>query len=359
MNSYGAPEREGAPRPLGDAAALAEAERVLAGGPGAQGRVRRDAPLGPLTTYRVGGPAALLVIASENDDLVAIAAAASVAELPILVVGRGSNLLVSDAGFGGIAVILDPAGEGFGEVVIDGTHVTAGAAVALPALARQVTDAGLTGLEWAVGVPGSVGGGVRMNAGGHGSDIAHVLLRASVAHLGHGAERARPVLWPVEELGYAYRHSRVGPGHFVLHAEFGLTPGDAEAGRRTIREIVRWRREHQPGGQNAGSVFTNPPDVSAGWLVEAAGLKGHRIGTAAVSPKHANFIQADPDGSADDVLALIRDVQDIVRRVHAVDLQTEVRLVGFPDTHVPAVKGRHPASQSPSTGGSSLPGGGP
>ncbi len=131
-----------------------------------------DGPIGALTTYRVGGNAAVSVTVGSLEDLVLVSAAVAASALPVLVVGRGSNLLVADAGFPGIAVILDPGA--FGSVTVSGRHVRAGAAVALPALARQTVEAGLTGLEWAVGVPGSVGGGVRMNAGGHGSDMAAV-----------------------------------------------------------------------------------------------------------------------------------------------------------------------------------------
>jgi UDP-N-acetylmuramate dehydrogenase len=134
----------------------------------------------------------------------------------------------------------------------------------------------------------------------------------------------------VEDLDYGYRRSAVLGHHVVTEAEFHLAAGDPERGRETIRDIVRWRRENQPGGQNAGSVFTNPPGDSAGRLIDAAGLKGHRIGTAEVSTKHANFIQADADGSADDVFALIRLIRGEVARRFGVDLHPEVRLIGFP-----------------------------
>jgi UDP-N-acetylmuramate dehydrogenase len=287
-----------------------------------------------LTTYRVGGPAAVLATVQREADLDLIREAALVSRLPVLVVGRGSNLLVADAGFAGIAVLLDAAG--FGSVQISGTEVGAGASVALPALARQTVEAGLTGFEWAAGVPGSVGGGVRMNAGGHGSDIAHSLRCCRVVDLGPGAldpsgaggaGGARTLLLP--DLRYGYRTSAIQPHEVVVAATFELAAGDPRVGRATIRDIVRWRREHQPGGQNAGSVFTNPPGSSAGWLIDTAGCKGRRWGSALVSPKHANFIQADNDGSADDVVALLELVRQEVDRVHGVHLETEVRLIGF------------------------------
>lgn len=290
-------------------------------------RVQPGGSVGALTTYRVGGPAAVLVNAAGRGDLAVVADAVAASGLPVLVVGRGSNLLVADAGFGGIAVTLDAVG--FGAVEVDGQTVRAGGAVALPALARQTVEAGLTGMEWAVGVPGSVGGGVRMNAGGHGSDVAHTLSSCVVVDLSGPGGPARTL--SLADLDYSYRHSSVRAHDAVVEATFSLATGDVERGRETIREIVRWRREHQPGGQNAGSVFTNPAGDSAGRLIDAAGLKGRRWRTAMVSPKHANFIQADAGGSADDVRALIEVVRSEVAAAHGVDLRPEVRLIGFPE----------------------------
>ncbi len=281
-----------------------------------------DAPLGARTTYRVGGRAAVLVEVSSVHDLTRVAAAVVASDLPTLVVGRGSNLLVADDGFPGIAVVLGPA---FEAVVIDGTAVTAGGAAPLPVLARRTAAAGLTGLEWAVGIPGTVGGGVRMNAGGHGSDVAANLVGIHALDLRTGDHG--PVAAPALDLGY--RRSAVRSTMVVLDATFELVAGDAEAATAAVAEIVRWRREHQPGGQNAGSVFSNPPGDAAGRLVDAAGCRGLRHGTAQVSPKHANFIQADPDGRADDVLALLLEVARRVSDTSGVELRTEVRLVGF------------------------------
>jgi UDP-N-acetylmuramate dehydrogenase len=298
-------------------------------------RVVAQGAIGALTTYRVGGVAALLVTAASLDDLQLVAKAAGASGLPVLVVGRGSNLLVADAGFPGIAVLLDPAG--FSAVTIEGRSVTAGAAVALPALARQTVEAGLTGMEWAVGVPGSVGGGIRMNAGGHGSDVAHTLVDCHLVDLGRpGGEVA---VWTRDRLQLGYRRSAIGPSLVVIAGRFALQPGDPDAGRDTIRHIVRWRREHQPGGQNAGSVFANPPGDSAGRLIDAAGLKGRRIGSAMVSPKHANFIQADTGGRADDVKALMAVVAEEVRAKHGISLQPEVRMIGFGDNPKPQLEG--------------------
>lgn len=296
--------------------AIEEAAALL--GPG----VRRDVPLGPLTTYRVGGPAALFVEVAGDDDLARVAGVVRTTGIEVLVVGKGSNLLVADAGFPGLALVL---GEGFTDVTVEGTTVRAGGATPLPVLARRSVAAGLTGLEWAVGVPGSVGGGVRMNAGGHGSDMAASLRRVRVLDLATGEDGEVPVA----DLELGYRRSAVGASQVVVWAEFALAPGDVEAGTTELADIVRWRREHQPGGQNAGSVFTNPPGDSAGRLVDLAGCKGLRRGSAHVSTKHANFIQADPGGSADDVAALIDEVRARVAEVTGVDLHPELRMLGF------------------------------
>ncbi|HXH56447.1 UDP-N-acetylmuramate dehydrogenase [Iamia sp.] len=289
-------------------------------------RARRDVALGPLSTYRVGGPAALLVQADDQTDLVRVAVAVTASGLPTLVVGKGSNLLVADEGFAGIVVVLGPA---FATVAVQGTVVRAGGAASMPVVARRTAMAGLTGFEWAVGVPGSVGGAVRMNAGGHGSDMAATLRSIRVADLAAGKDGAVPASSPATGLALGYRRSSVTASQVVVEAELALRPGEAAAATAEISEIVRWRREHQPGGANAGSVFTNPADDSAGRLVAAAGAKGLRLGTAAVSEKHANFIQADRGGRAADVLALMVEVARRVEATSGVRLQPETRMVGL------------------------------
>lgn len=313
--------------PSGDGDGLDVAAEIL--GPHARG----DVSLAGLTTYRAGGPAALLLEARDLSDLELAARALAAGGLDVLVLGRGSNLLVADAGFPGLVVTL---GEGFADVVIEGTAVRAGGACPLPVLARRSAASALTGLEWAVGVPGSVGGGVRMNAGGHGSEIAGCLTRAWVFDLhAAAADSDSPSSAATEmaaaELNFGYRRSAVAPGCVVVEAEFALAPTEREVAEARVAEIVRWRREHQPGGANAGSVFANPPGDSAGRLIEAAGAKGLRRGSAFVSPKHANFFQVDADGSADDVVALMVDVQALVRDRMDVVLVPEVQLVGFPE----------------------------
>ncbi len=284
----------------------------------------RGAALGSRTTYRVGGPAALGVEVADEAALLEVARALRGLAVPVLVVGNGSNLLVADPGFAGLAVTL---GAGFETVEIRADEVRAGGALALPTLARRTAAAGLTGLEWAVGVPGSVGGAVRMNAGGHGSDTVATLVTYRVVDLAD----ARATDHPAADLAAAYRHTGIGATDVVVSATHRLLPGDPVAGRTAIDEIVRWRRANQPGGSNAGSVFTNPDDDSAGRLIDSCGLKGLRIGTAEVSPKHANFIQADRGGSADDVRRVMDRVRQVVAAETGVELTSEVRMVGFDD----------------------------
>ena len=322
---------------------------AVAGFVGARGE--RNVTLRPFTTFRIGGPADLLVRAQTIADLDLLKAAfdsigSAAAGLDLLVIGQGSNLLVSDDGFRGVVIML--SGE-FEQIAIqpgvdaeDPVVVSAGGAVKLPVLARRTVAAGLRGLEWMVGVPGSVGGGVRMNAGGHGSDVRANLGGASLFSLRGDAAGLRRVDADALELGY--RSSAVQTDEIVIGASFRLAtdggPGGARGGGPAesaatgdaeLREIVRWRREHQPGGQNAGSVFVNPipGELPAAVLVDQLGLRGFRIGGAFVSEKHANFIQASDGATAADVRAVMEHVRAAVRESTGFELRSEVRLVGF------------------------------
>jgi UDP-N-acetylmuramate dehydrogenase len=313
---------------------LAETDRIDTAAAVLGPLASRNEPLAPMTTYRVGGVAALFVRARSVDDLGAVAAARAASGLPVLIVGRGSNLLVADSGFPGIAVsIVDLAG-GIESAALahGGCVVTAGGGVALPVLARRTAASGITGFEWAVGVPGSVGGAVRMNAGGHGSDMAACLRDVDLFDL--SAAEPEPVTLPVEALGLRFRGSDLSAEQVVLAARLGLQPGDRATAEAEIAEIVRWRRENQPGGQNAGSVFVNPVpfEVSAGSLIDGLGLRGFRIGTASVSEKHANFIQAAEGGRAADVVAVMTAVRQKVLAATGYRLRSEIRLIGFPES---------------------------
>ncbi|HKH26376.1 MAG TPA: UDP-N-acetylmuramate dehydrogenase [Acidimicrobiia bacterium] len=286
-----------------------------------------NASFADLSTYRVGGPVAVLVRVRGVDALVTVAEAARRHQPRLLVTGRGSNLLMSDAGFSGLVVVLEGDFEAIDVLEQSPGALRAGGAVPLPVLARRAAAAGLAGLEFYVGIPGSVGGAVRMNAGGHGRETVEVLRRAWVLDL-LGEEPPTARARDVTELELGYRRSNLQPSEVVTAAEFAVSPDDAAACEARVAEIVRWRREHQPGGQNAGSVFRNPPGDSAGRLIEAAGLKGLRVGGAVVSEKHANFFQAEAGATARDVLDLVAEVQRRVAKATGVELVPELHVVG-------------------------------
>ncbi|MCS5677137.1 MAG: UDP-N-acetylmuramate dehydrogenase [Actinomycetota bacterium] len=304
-----------------DPEGLARFDQAMVGVEMVEG-ILTDHPIGPMTTYRAGGSAARFVRPVDRSELEAVAAGVASAGIPVLVVGRGSNLLVADAGFWGLVVQL---GQGFEKVRTEGNRVMAGAAVSLPVLARRTVAESLTGFEWAVGVPGSLGGAVRMNAGGHGSDMASSLVSADTVDLTTGEGRHRTLA----DLSLGYRSSSIDKSEVVVEATIALAVGNTASGEERLAEIVRWRRENQPGGQNAGSVFTNPVGDSAGRLIDEAGLKGWRFGSASVSERHANFIQVDEGGSADDVVILMDVVARRVDEVHGIRLEPETVIVGF------------------------------
>jgi UDP-N-acetylmuramate dehydrogenase len=281
-----------------------------------------------LNTYRVGGPVAVLVRVHDVDALATVADAARRHQPRLLVIGRGSNLLVSDAGFSGLVVVLEGGFETIDAPEQSSQALRAGGAVPLPVLARRAAAGGLAGLEFYVGIPGSVGGAVRMNAGGHGRETVEVLRRAWVLDLLDTDAPPTALERDVADLELDYRHSNLRPSEVVTAAEFTVTRDDPVACEARVAEIVRWRREHQPGGQNAGSVFRNPPGDSAGRLIDAAGLKGLRVGGAVVSEKHANFFQADAGATARDVLDLVAEVQRRVAKASGVELVPELHVVG-------------------------------
>lgn len=281
-----------------------------------------DYSLASLCTYKVGGSADVFVEIHDVEELSDVSEVVKEFNLDVLVVGKGSNLLVSDSGFRGLVIQL---GSGFDFVEITENRLIAGGITFLPIAARKSAAASLAGFEWAVGVPGSIGGAVRMNAGGHGSDMAESLVTADVYDLATGELTS---LDPkAMELGY--RTSNLLPHQIVVSATFELEPGDKETSETAISNIVKWRRENQPGGQNAGSVFANPDGDYAARLIDNCGLKGFRIGTAEVSEKHANFIQADRDAKAEDVYLLIQAIQEKVREKTGFELHPENKLIGF------------------------------
>ncbi|MFL6238408.1 MAG: UDP-N-acetylmuramate dehydrogenase [Actinomycetes bacterium] len=315
--------------PRADPAQVAEvAARIAATGL----EVQRDRPLGPLTTFGIGGPTAVFVEPSDVAQLVAMLRAlgdSAPDDVPVLVLGRGSNLLVSDAGFPGIVVRL---GKGFAGVHRDGDQVTAGAAMTMPQLAAWSAKQGLAGLEFAAAIPASVGGSVRMNAGAHGGEVGDHLVSAEVmlAPDGESQTLARAAL------GLAYRHSELPARSLVVAAKWQLSPDEPATIKSRLDRHREYRRATQPlRARSCGSTFTNPEGDSAGRIVEAAGLKGLRIGGARVSEKHANFIVVDSGTRATDVLAVIVEVRRAVLAAGGPRLEPEVRVVGdFDNGHV-------------------------
>jgi UDP-N-acetylmuramate dehydrogenase len=288
-----------------------------------RGTLRRDVGLRGLTTYRLGGPAAVYLEPVDTGDLEILSEVLSGTDIEVLPLGRGSNLVVSDAGFPGICVRLGPAFSSIEEDA-DG-NVLAGGGATLPQLANWAARRGRSGVEFAIAIPGSVGGGVRMNAGAHGGDLSSTLLYATVFDVRSGTQTRRDR----GELGFAYRRSALTDTEVVLSAEFGLGDEDPTAVKARVEDFRKSRAATQPPAvQNAGSVFKNPPGDHAGRLVEAAGLKGFRMGAAAVSELHANFFIAGPDATAQDVYDLVHEVRARVLDSFGVELEPEVRFVG-------------------------------
>lgn len=287
------------------------------------GVVRRDVPLGPLTTYKAGGAASYFADIATERDLDELIASGLTTEMEVLVLGRGSNLVVSDSGFEGLVVKL---GGSFAEARVDGLEVEAGAAYPLPRLARLAVDGGVADLEFFVGVPGSVGGAVHQNAGCFGHETKDCLLWARVVDLRSG-ERADRM---ATDLDLSYRHSNLTADQLVVSARFRGREGNPVEGKARMREITRWRKENQPGGTlNAGSVFKNPPDIAAGALIDRLGLKGTSVGDVSVSEKHANFFVAGPNATSADIAGLIALVKDAVFDATGTILEPEIQFVGF------------------------------
>ena len=287
------------------------------------GRLIPSVGLGPMTTYKVGGPARWFLEAQSERDLADLGRALRTEPTPVLVLGRGSNVVVADEGFEGVVVHL---GNGLSGLDIeDGGLAVAGAALPQSSLARGTAAIGRGGLEFMVGIPGSVGGAVRMNAGCRGSETADWLVRARVIDLltGEATDRGSA------ELEMQYRHSNLTTTDVVVAASFKTierTPDECEA---ALREITRWRRDHQPGGTfNAGSVFKNPDGGFAGKIIDDLGLKGLMVGGASVSESHANFFVADPGTSAQDIHDLVAAVRRWVWQETGILLEPELRFVG-------------------------------
>jgi UDP-N-acetylmuramate dehydrogenase len=288
-------------------------------------RVRTGFSMAPLTTFRIGGPAALFLEPGSQADLVAVGEAVRETAVPVVVVGKGSNILVSDRGFAGLVLRL---GRGFRWAARDGNQLSVGAAMPLPALAGIALSHGLAGLEFGVAIPASLGGSVRMNAGAHGHELAERVRSIDVFEIGSATTRRLAA----SDAGFGYRRSDLREDAIVVAATVGLEPGQPPEIRDRMDEAREWRRRTQPLAEpNCGSVFKNPPGDHAARLIEAAGGKGLRVGGARISDKHANFIVAAEGATAAEVLDLVRAVQELVADRFDVHLEPEVHLVGDVD----------------------------
>ena len=279
-----------------------------------------DEPLAPLTWFRLGGPAAFLARPRNVSEVAALLRRCRETEIPVRLLGGGSNILVGDDGFPGMVIHLEsPA---FSDVTIDGGRVTAGAAVPLTALISQTARAGLAGLEVLTGIPGTVGGSLRGNSGGRQGSIGSLVESVTVV-----GETGEPVVREREDLRFDYRKSDLDEP-LITSAEFALEVEDPEAVVRRMRRIWIIKKENQPyGHQSSGCIFKNPsPEVSAGALVERAGLKGTKREGVEVSERHANFLVAEPGAKSSDVLALIDSIRGKVHQQFGYDLELQIQV---------------------------------
>jgi UDP-N-acetylenolpyruvoylglucosamine reductase len=287
--------------------------------------VQANYPLARLTTIRVGGPADFFATPGGEEEVVALLAWAESEGIAVGVVGSGSNLLVSDAGFRGL--VLKLAGE-LAEMEREGERVVMGGGMRLPSAASKTAGWGLSGLEFGVNIPGTVGGAVRMNANAYGGELARVLEWVNVA-TGSGVDRRVP-----GELGFSYRRSNLSDREVVTRASFLLSPADNETVKATLAGMRAQRKEAQPSGiKTFGSTFVNPDDPradgrSAGQLLDAAGCRGLERGGARLSPKHANFVENASDATTADVLAVMAAARRRVHERFGVVLEPEVQVLG-------------------------------
>lgn len=292
-----------------------------------QVQIERDVPLSRLTTVGTGGPARYLARPTTEGMLVQALAWARAEGASVAVVGLGSNLLPADGGYDGMVLRLEGDLAAI-DVGTDGARLGGGASLA--AVVKRVGDAGLAGFEFACAIPGTVGGAVRMNAGAYGSEMRDVLIAAVVCDADGAVRRS------VDELGMRYRGSAIAPGEVVAQAEIRLGPDDPAAIKARVREMQDRRSAAQPRkARTFGSVFKNPEgDRTSGQILEACGLKGHRIGGACISTKHANFIENLGDATSADVVALMAEARRRARAQFGVELEHEVHLLG--DIEIPA-----------------------
>jgi UDP-N-acetylmuramate dehydrogenase len=292
-------------------------------------RFQLDVPLGRYTSARVGGPAEMLVTVQSGAELMTAVEMAYAQSIPYFILGGGSNILVSDAGVSGLVILNKARAVTFRHTGFS-VVCTAESAMNLSSLARQCIAKGLGGLEWAIGVPGTVGGAVVGNSGAHGGDMNRNLLAATIWEPGAGVR-----IYDNKEMAYDYRDSTLKreqgknkPRRVVLSAELELTPEAVETLMARADGFTAQRRQTQPGGASVGSMFKNPPNYYAGYLIDSAGLKGLKVGGAKISEKHANFFVNDGDATAEDIRALIAEAWNTVREQFGVEMELEVELMG-------------------------------
>jgi UDP-N-acetylmuramate dehydrogenase len=287
-----------------------------------EGELLPDEPLARHTTWRIGGPARLLGRARSEEGLSKILARADREGLPLALLGMGSNILVADEGFPGVVVRLE---GGFQAVAVEGERLTAGGGAPLGGVCAAAQRAGLSGLEAISGIPSSIGGAVRINAGAYGGEIFDVLESVRLVSR-QGARREAAAA----EIAHGYRWTALcDSGEIVSRATMRLSPASREVIASKTRAVAEKRRGALPGEPNAGSVFKNPPGDFAGRLIEACGLKGVAVGAAAISERHANVIVNRGGARASDVLALMRRMRDSVRETFGITLSPEVEMLGL------------------------------
>ena len=288
-------------------------------------RVLMDEPMSRHTSFHIGGPAAAFVTAENEEELAAVLAAAAEEKAPHLLIGKGSNLLVSDAGYPGIVIRMGGSFEEIEQDEEDPSLVRVGAARLLSSTSAFLTERGLAGFEFASGIPGSIGGAVFMNAGAYGGEMKDVVR--SVRLMSH--DGAKTAELSGEEMGFGYRHSIVeDSGMIVLGAELKLTPDDPEAIAARVADLHARRNAKQPVTYpSAGSTFKRPANGFAAALIDQAGLKGYSVGGAMVSEKHAGFVINTGGATAEDVLAVMRHVRETVFAESGIMLEPEVRLI--------------------------------
>lgn len=285
------------------------------------GEVRMMEPMSRHTTYRIGGPADLLITCDTLSDVTETLRLCAEYEMPWTVVGKGSNLLVADGGYRGAVILL---GKEFKAHSVEGTSVQAGAGCTLAYVVQDAFSRGLGGMEFAVGIPGTVGGALAMNAGSRGTWMQSVVESVTLYEPGSGLARLRG-----SDIAWGYRTSGLAERGVVLETVLALEEADVDWIRAAMERSLDRRKATQPMGvPSAGSVFRNPEGDSAGRLIESAGLKGTRLGGARISDVHANFIVNDGGASASDVVRLIAKVQMTVRDTHGIELKPEIRFLG-------------------------------